>query len=301
MTVTFALLIVLLSAPQAGAQNTANPPHSVAGIVRDPSGSVLPGASIVVRTASGAEERTTSGADGHFVARVTGSGDLLLIVRAEGFGEHRQTVSNGVAAENVEIVLTPATLSETVTVTAARTEQLTRNVAASVNLVERETITRSPAVVADDVLRQVPTFSLFRRTSSLAAHPTTQGVSLRGVGPSGVSRTLVLLDGIPFNDPFGGWVYWTRVPLGSVERIEIVDNSSSSAYGNYAMGGVINIVSVPPSRRTLELRSQYGTRQTPKVEFSGSDMWGKLGASLDASVFSTGRLPDRRGLRARAR
>ncbi len=275
MTVTFALLVALLTTAQVGAQNGATAPH-VGGTVRDTSGSVLPGASIVVRTASGAEERTTSGADGRFSTRVPGTGNLLLIVRAEGFGEHRQTVANGVAADNVDIVLAPATLSETVTVTAARTEQLTRNVAASVNLIERETIARSPAVVADDVLRQIPTFSLFRRTSSLAAHPTTQGVSLRGVGPSGVSRTLVLLDGIPFNDPFGGWVYWTRVPLGSVERIEIVDNSSSSAYGNYAMGGVINIVTTPPSRRTLEMRSQYGNRQTPKLELSGSDVWGKL-------------------------
>ena len=291
MTATFAFLVALLSAPYVGAQSIANPPHSVAGTVRDSSGSVLPGASIVVRTASGAEERTTSGADGRFSTRITGTGDLLLIVRADGFGEHRQTVANGAATENVDIVLEPATLSETVTVTAARTEQLTRNVAASVNLVERETIARSPAVVADDVLRQIPTFSLFRRTSSLAAHPTTQGVSLRGVGPSGVSRTLVLLDGIPFNDPFGGWVYWTRVPLASVERIEIVDNSSSSAYGNYAMGGVINIVTTPPSRRTLELQSQYGNRQTPKVDLSGSDVWGKLGVSLDASVFGTDGYP----------
>ena len=56
---------------------------------------------------------------------------------------------------------------------------------------------QSPAVVADDVLRQVPTFSLFRRTSSIAANPTAQGVSLRGIGPSGVSRTLVLLDDMP--------------------------------------------------------------------------------------------------------
>jgi outer membrane receptor protein involved in Fe transport len=303
MTVTFALGIALsaLSAlstvtgssttPQASAQGAASAPHSVAGTVRDASGSVLPGASIVVRTASGAEERTTSGADGHFSTRISGNGDLLLIVRADGFGERRQTVQNGAAAENVDIVLEPATLSETVTVTAARTEQLTRNVAASVNLVERETIARSPAVVADDVLRQIPTFSLFRRTSSLAAHPTTQGVSLRGVGPSGVSRTLVLLDGVPFNDPFGGWVYWTRVPLASVERIEIVDNASSSAYGNYAMGGVINIVTTPPSRRTLEMRTQYGNRQTPKLELSGSDVWGKLGASLDASAFSTDGYP----------
>ena len=46
------------------------------------------------------------------------------------------------------------------------------------------------AVTLDDTLRQIPAFSLFRRTSSLVAHPTTQGVSLRGIGPSGVSRTL---------------------------------------------------------------------------------------------------------------
>jgi outer membrane receptor protein involved in Fe transport len=168
---------------------------------------------------------------------------------------------------------------------------LTRNVAASVNLLERESIARSPAVVADDVLRQVPTFSLFRRTSSLAAHPTAQGVSLRGVGPSGVSRTLVLLDGIPFNDPFGGWVYWTRVPLSGLERIEIVDGATSSAYGNYAMGGVINIVSTPPARRTIAIRSQYGNRNTPKVDISGSDVWGRVRASLDASVFDTDGYP----------
>ena len=57
-------------------------------------------------------------------------------------------------------------------------------------------------------------FTLFRRSSSLVANPTTQGVSLRGTGSSGASRTLVLWDGIPLNDPFGGWVYWDRVPPG---------------------------------------------------------------------------------------
>ena len=128
-----------------------------------------------------------------------------------------------------------------------------------------EDIRQSPALVADDVLRQVPTFSLFRRTSSLSSHPTAQGVSLRGIGPSGVSRTLVLLDGVPFNDPFGGWVYWTRVPLESVERIEMVDGSSSSLYGNYAMGGVINIVTTRPARRTVELKPQYGNLRQSEV------------------------------------
>ena len=83
-----------------------------------------------------------------------------------------------------------------------------------------------PRVVADDVLPRLPTFSLFRRTSSLSSHPTAQGVSLRGIGPSGVSRSLVLIDNVPFNDPFGGWVYRTRVRLDSVDRIEVVDGTS---------------------------------------------------------------------------
>jgi outer membrane receptor protein involved in Fe transport len=269
----------------------ASPASSISGIVRDSSGAPLAGATVLVRTISGAEERTTSGPDGRFGARVATSGDLVVIVRAEGFAEHRQTIGSEAPRQGLDVTLSPATVTETVTVTAARTEQLTRNVAASVNLLERESIARSPAVVADDVLRQIPTFSLFRRTSSLAAHPTAQGVSLRGVGPSGVSRTLVLLDGIPFNDPFGGWVYWTRVPLSGLERIEIVDGSTSSAYGNYAMGGVINIVSTPPARRTVELRSQYGNRHTPKLDVSGSDVWGRLRASLDASLFDTDGYP----------
>jgi outer membrane receptor protein involved in Fe transport len=141
------------------------------------------------------------------------------------------------------------------------------------------------------VLRQIPTFSLFRRTSSLSSHPTAQGVSLRGIGPSGVSRTLVLVDGTPFNDPFGGWVYWTRVPLESVDRIEVVDGSSSSLYGNYAMGGVINIVSARPARRSFEIKPQYGNHASPKLDYTASDVWGKLGVAVDGSVFDTDGFP----------
>ena len=82
----------------------------------------------------------------------------------------------------MQVTLQPATLSETVTVTASRVEQRLRDVPASVSVMTQEDIRRSPAVVADDVLRQMPTFSLFRRTSSLASHPTAQGVS-PGIGP----------------------------------------------------------------------------------------------------------------------
>ena len=135
---------------------------------------------------------------------------------------------------------------EPVVVTATRTEQRLGETPASVTVLTREDIGRTAAQSLDDLLRQVPGFSLFRRSSSLVSHPTTQGVSLRGIGPSGASRALVLLDGIPINDPFGGWVYWDRVPLQSVEQVEVVRGGGASVWGNYALGGVINIITRRP-------------------------------------------------------
>src|SRR6266576_582107 len=124
----------------------------------------------------------------------------------------------------------------------------------------------------DDVLRQLPTFSLFTRSSSISSNPTSQGVSLRGIGPSGVSRTLVLLDGIPFNEPFGGWVYWTRVPLEATERIEVVDGPSANVYGNYALGGAISINTARPSHQLFDVRTQMGNKNSPKLDFFGGDV-----------------------------
>ncbi|MBI1873694.1 MAG: TonB-dependent receptor [Acidobacteria bacterium] len=260
---------------------------AVTGVVKDATGGAISGATVVIRDASGAERQTITAPDGRFsFDTVPEKG--IIIVRAGGFAIKEQPIS---APGPLEIVLSPATVLEMVTVTPTRSEQRLGDVPASSSVLQAEEIRRSPAVVADDVLRQIPTFSLFRRTSSLSSHPTAQGVSLRGIGPSGVSRTLVLIDDVPFNDPFGGWVYWTRVPLNSLDRIEVVDGSSSSLYGNYAMGGVINLVSSRPSPRTAEVKAQYGNRNSPKIDFFGSDVWGKWGAAFEGSVFSTDGYP----------
>ena len=77
------------------------------------------------------------------------------------------------------------------------------------------------------------------------ANPSSQGLNLRGVGPSAVSRALVLVDGLPLNDPFGGWVYWQSVPGLSVGTVEIVPGGSSVLYGTSALGGVVNVRSRP--------------------------------------------------------
>jgi outer membrane receptor protein involved in Fe transport len=277
MRILLCVLSLVMTAATAMAQTV------VTGVVRDGSGGVVPNAAVTVRAAGGGQRQAVTGPDGRFSVEAPGSGEVTLTVRAGGFAEKRQTVSGG----EVDVVLSPAGLLETVMVTPTRSEQRLGDVPASVSILTADDIRRSPAVVADDVLRQVPTFSLFRRSSSLTAQPTTQGVSLRGIGPSGVSRTLVLLDGVPFNDPFGGWVYWTRVPMENVDRIEIVEGPSSNLYGNYAMGGVINLMSTPAVRRNVEAKVQYGNLNTPKFDMAGSDVWGKVSLSVQGSMFET--------------
>lgn len=255
------------------------------GTVSDSNGQAVVGATVIVRAPSGGEQRTVTDGEGRFSLE-TPPASGTIIVRAPGFADVQRPLGGDTA-----FTLEPASVLESLVVTATRTERRLGTIPASVNVVTSEQIKASPAVIADDILRQVPSFSLFRRTSAIAAQPTTQGVSLRGIGPSGQSRTLVLLDGVPFNDPFGGWVYWTRVPLLSVDQIEITEDTASSLYGNIAMGGVINIVTTRPSPRTLQFQSQYGTRGTPKVDLFASDRWGKVGAAVEASAFDTDGFP----------
>src|SRR5436309_2394813 len=107
---------------------------------------------------------------------------------------------------------------------------------ASIVEIGRPQLEQIPGENLDDRMRYVPGFSMFRRSSSLAANPTTQGISLRGLGSSGASRTLLLWDGIPVNSPFGGWIYWTRLAPEDVERIEMSRGASTSVFGDRAMG-----------------------------------------------------------------
>jgi outer membrane receptor protein involved in Fe transport len=279
---SFLIAVTITVALGASQQQSA-----LTGVVLDPTGLPIPGATVIVRSANRTDEQTVTGADGRFRLEKKPAAGATLIVRAGGFAEKHQPI-NG---DQIEIVVAPAALFETVTVTPSRSEERVANIPASINILDTDVIESSPAVVADDLLRQIPTFSLFRRTSSLSSHPTAQGVSLRGVGPSGVSRTLVLVDGVPFNDPFGGWVYWTRVPMESIDRIEVIDGSSSSLYGNYAMGGVINIVGSRPTRRTFEVRGQYGNLNSAKFDFFGSHVWRNVGVAVEGSFFDTDGFP----------
>ncbi len=126
---------------------------------------------------------------------------------------------------------------ETVIIDAARLPPAASEPAFSVVRLNEAQI--APFDRLDVALKQVPALSLFRRTSSLGANPTTQGVSLRSIAPSGAGRSLVTLDGVPQNDPFGGWVIWSSMPTEGIEGMSVVRGAGAGPYGAGALTGVI--------------------------------------------------------------
>src|ERR1044072_1402057 len=135
-------------------------------------------------------------------------------------------------------------VSETVVVEADRLPNAESGAPFSIEVVGQEELRRAPQLRLDDILRaQVPGFSLFRRNSSRTANPTTQGVTLRNFGPSGAGRTLVLLDGVPINDPFAGYVLWSQVPSASIESVLVNSGGGAGLFGNAALAGTIFLVS----------------------------------------------------------
>ena len=177
---------------------------------------------------------------------------------------------------------TPA-LKTTITVNAS----LASEAPAAITVLGQQELQTIPGIELDDRLRQVPGFSLFRRSSSVVANPTTQGVSLRGTGSSGASRTLILWDGIPLNDPFGGWVYWDRIDPSYISRVEIDRGASTSLFGDRAMGGTISIFSPSEEHEHLFFNYLGGNENTQDVSGAYSNFWGLWGLSVHSRGFTT--------------
>ena len=130
-----------------------------------------------------------------------------------------------------------ATQVEAVIVHPPRLAPLGGEAAFSAVRIGPETLKVEPRL--DEALKTAPGVSLFRRTGSGGANPTTQGLSLRAIAPSGAGRALVTLDGAPQNDPFGGWVIWSALPPEGLEGATVVRGAGAGPYGAGALTGVV--------------------------------------------------------------
>jgi outer membrane receptor protein involved in Fe transport len=233
--------------------------------VSDSLGDPIAGASAVVEAEGrGSGRAVITGADGLAIVPVIElPGPLVLRVSAPGFAEHLEALQPGSASFDVR--LEPAARAEQVTVTAGRRPVRGAELPADATVLSRRDLEIVAAGTVDDVLRLTPGFSLFRRSPSRTANPTTQGVTLRGLSASGASRTLVLADGVPLNDPFGGWVSWDRVPQVAIDRVEVIRGGASDLYGADAAGGVIQVLSVEPSSPVLRALVEGGTQESGRI------------------------------------
>jgi outer membrane receptor protein involved in Fe transport len=275
--------LLLLAAPLAVfAQGPA--PRQISGVVTDQTGAAIVGAEVVFNSGSSSTTLITDDRGGFIFSQLVAESG---VVRVSASGFQTRSVEWRTGAELLQIMLLPASAAEQVTVTANRTGVRAVESATSVTILSSHDLETTAAFRTDDILRQVPGFSLFRRTSSRAANPTTQGVSLRGLGASGASRALVLSDGFPLNDPFGGWVYWDRVPRVSIGSIEVASGGASHLYGSDALGGVINIIRAPIDRNAISLEAAYGNENSPDLSLAVSRSMGPWAVGLTSELFRT--------------
>jgi len=137
----------------------------------------------------------------------------------------------GMAATTNEVV------REKVVVTATRVEMPQSSVGSSVTVVDREQLTERQCASVVQALREVPGLDVVQNGGAGG----TASTFIRGAKSE---QTLVLVDGVPLNDPagLGRGADLSQVPVENIERIEVLRGPQSTLYGADAIGGVINII-----------------------------------------------------------
>ena len=107
----------------------------------------------------------------------------------------------------------------------------------------RREIEQAPSHELDQILKDVPGVQLFRRSDARSGHPTSQGITLRALGGNASSRALLVLDGVPQSDPFGGWVNWPAYDAADLAEVRVVRGGGSVANGPGALAGTIEMIS----------------------------------------------------------
>lgn len=270
MKIAFVIIFILFSFLQNFSQETSS--IFFRGNVLDEQGLPIIEASVEFISNSGEISSCQTDEQGKFLCRTNFNESFSITIRADGFSILRQTFAN--IQEFIDdsiFTLTPLAVREDVTVTANSIETRLSETPASIATISNETLNTNASPTVDDALRQTVGFTLFRRSNSRHANPTSQGTSLRGTNSSGGSRSLILFEGIPVNDAFGGWIYWSRVPSIAVERIEVIRGGASGLYGSDALGGIINIIPRTSNKKFNASAEIFGGTQNT---FSASTFFG---------------------------
>jgi vitamin B12 transporter len=131
-------------------------------------------------------------------------------------------------------------------------------------------------------LSEVPGLQQFRRSDARSANPTSQGITLRGLGGNASSRALLFLDDVPQADPFGGWVSWPGYEALNLASIRVRKGGGHVSAGPGALAGLIELDSLQGQEAVTGAFS-YGSRNSVEARGGLIRNIGGAGVSLAAS------------------
>ena len=186
----------------------------------------------------------------------------------------------------------------TIVVTANRSPEPLSRIGQSISVIDTQTIVTRQAQTVVDLLRTAPGVSIARN----GGIGNSASVFIRGADSD---QTVALIDGIKLNDPSspGGGFNFGNLMIGNISRIEVLRGPQSVLWGSQAIGGVVNMITIPPTEDlTINARGEYGWRDTANLVGNVSGKAGPLSASVGGGWFRTDGISafnERRGGRER--
>jgi vitamin B12 transporter len=239
-----------LSAQQLSAATSKTVPKTVHGVVHDPLGARVAGASVELLDGERVAASTSSGPDGEFQITFPKPGRYRIRVTSPSFQMTMTPAAyyQGQSEADVDVTLATKTLTQRVTVTATGTPTPEAQTGVSVTVISSDDFRYVPEI--QDPLRLVPGVQV-TQTGQMGG---TTGLSIRG-GDTDANR--VLIDGIPANQ-IGGGVEFANLASVGIQSIEVLNEPGSVLYGSDAMAGVVNLTTTRAASTTLPLFSYAG-------------------------------------------
>lgn len=154
----------------------------------------------------------------------------------------------------------------------------------SVTSITSDMLANEPSQRLENALRLVPGLQQFRRSDARSANPTSQGVTLRGLGGNASSRVLMLLDGVPQSDPFGGWISFPGYDGLNLATVRVRRGGGTGGDGPGALAGTIELDSagIRADQSNVYADLAYGSRESLEASFGTSQALGRGGLALTA-------------------
>ncbi|MEQ1910724.1 MAG: TonB-dependent receptor [Vicinamibacterales bacterium] len=250
-----AVLALLLVAPHVvqGQQTTG----TVTGVVRDSSGGAIPGATVQLRVeGSNTPREATTDAQGVFEISGLAAGQYEVSAALDGFDTSTVRVSV-IAGQSIpaDVTLSPARFSQSVVVTARRTEEVAQDVPIPVSVVRGDLVADAGAFNVNRLREMLPTVQFY------SSNPRNTAINIRGLGaPFGLTNdgleqgVGMYIDGVYFARPASA-----TLDFLDVEQVEVVRGPQGTLFGKNTTAGAINITTKKPSfTPASEVELNYG-------------------------------------------